>query len=79
MTLDHHGWLSKKLEGSLKEYARGIHQKASLEWAIGEVKFAMNSWLSVDEVKGMLLIIESTTSEAERRQRLAQLRERLQL
>jgi hypothetical protein len=76
MTLDQHEWVYRKLEGSLKEYARGISQKTTLEWIVGEVKFATEkAGLSSEEVKGILGKVELYASDAERKGRLVRLRE----
>jgi hypothetical protein len=72
-----HELLRKNLKGSLREYARGIRPKASLEWAVGETEYVIKSGLSVDEAKGILVMVELETSDAERRRRLAHLREHL--
>lgn len=80
MTVDQHEWARRKIEGSLKEYARGIQQKATLEWAIGEVNSAIQyMWLSPEEVKGIIMKVELDASDDQRRIRLTRLRERLYL
>jgi hypothetical protein len=67
-----------RTEESIREYASGHRQKATLEWAVRVINSAIEKkWLSQEEVKGILLMVELNTSDAERRRRLDYLRKRL--
>jgi hypothetical protein len=73
MTVDdyRHGLLRKTLEGSFREYGRGIEPKVNLEWAIGMANHAIKSGVSLDEVSGILLMVELETTNDERKRRLS--------
>jgi hypothetical protein len=72
-----HELIRKSLEGSLREYMKGIRPKVTLEWALGVANYALKSGVSADEVKGILMMVELGASDAERKRRLDQLRDRL--
>jgi hypothetical protein len=79
MTADdyQHGLLRKTLKGSFREYGRGIEPECTLEWAIGIANRAIKSGMPLDEVMGILLMVELEPSDDMRRQRLGHLRKHL--
>lgn len=52
-------WLRRKVEGSIAEYMRGIKEKTTLNWALGEVKFAKKWGLSDDDLIRIISRMES--------------------
>jgi hypothetical protein len=72
-----HGLLRKTLKGSFREYGRGIEPECTLEWAIGIANGAIKSGVPLDEVMGILLMVQLETFDDMRRRRLDHLRKRL--
>jgi len=79
MTADEyqHGLLRKTLEGTFREYGRAVEPSATLEWAIGIANRAIRSGMLLDEVMGILLMVELRASNDETRRRLTLLHARL--
>jgi hypothetical protein len=79
MGLDAGDWARRKVEGSIKEYALGLWERANLEWVIGEVHFAIDeAHVPANEILVMMSKLESSSSD-EGRKRLSELRSRLKL
>jgi hypothetical protein len=76
--MNQHQWAYRKVKESLVEYMRGVQPKASLEWAIGEVNSAVEKeWLSLEEVKGIVALVEMYASDVQRKTRLNHLHKNL--
>ena len=72
-------WARSKVEGAIKEYVLGVWDKANIEWAVGEVNFAVEKMLiPLDEIRIMLSRAEASASEAGK-DRVTELRKRLAL
>jgi hypothetical protein len=70
-------WARKKVEESIKEYVKGIWEKANLVWVVGEVNFAVEKMLvPLDEIRAMISRAEASASEDGKR-RVSELRKRL--
>jgi hypothetical protein len=74
LTFENVDWARKKVEKSIKEYAKGVRKKANLEWVVGEVNFAIEKMhLSIEEIRNMVLKLEASATD-EGKKRLAELR-----
>jgi hypothetical protein len=70
-------WARSKVEGAIKEYVLGVWDKANIEWAVGEVHFAVEKMLvPLDEIRIMISRAEASASEVGKG-RVTELRKRL--
>lgn len=78
MTNNLNQWAYSWVKKSFLEYARGIHEKPTLEWALGVGRFALEKeWLSQDEIGQILDLLVLTASDSVRKGRLELLRPHL--
>jgi len=75
--LDSNTWTRRKVEESIKEFAKGVWKRASIDWVIGEIHFAVDKmYVPSTEILGMISKLENSASDEEKR-RLSELRSRL--
>jgi hypothetical protein len=75
-SLDAHEWAIRKLEGAIDEYVKGVWPKATYQWVLGELYFALEKMnITKPEVEAILAKHDKPSLQHSEHLRLNELKE----